>query len=304
VDPIPGWLAADLPGRRRPELAISDLLATVGQQYRARFRQLLTLAILIEGPGALASLAVLVAQIDQSRRALSTGMVPVSPENPFSRIDPAFAVVWTGISVLPWLAVVVMHAATASFITRPAEPGHLRWIAQELRRRWRGLLAVFLLPVLVSLVAVIAIVFIGFSATGPDEAIRNPGGAIASALLLLVGTAVLVVGGIYLMVRWSVTVPVLMTDGLGLRGAVARSAELTRGQRVRVALLLLTVSILVGLAAAPAGVATVLLAFGGDVSPAVFGLFAASFLCGRVVVAPVLPLTLVALREELMRPRR
>jgi hypothetical protein len=206
-----------------------------------------------------------------------------------------------GLSLVPWLAVVLMQAATASLMTRPPNQAPLSWIADGLRRRWRALAAVFTLPVVVTIVAVVALLVIGSATVEPGSTIRNPDVALASALLLFVSTAVLVVGALYLEVRWSITVPVLMMDGEGLREAVSRSANLTHGRRLRVALLLLAAATIIGLAVAPACVGTTLLIFGGDISPPVFGLIAGVFLCGRVIAAPVLPLTLVALREELVR---
>jgi hypothetical protein len=49
-----------------------------------------------------------------------------------------------------------------------------------------------------------------------------------------IGFMLLIIPGIYLLVRWSVAVPVLVHEQLGVLGSMKRSSELTKGSRWRI----------------------------------------------------------------------
>ena len=122
-------------------------------------------------------------------------------------------------------------------------------------------------------------------------------------LILLADLGVLVgsVAGIYLAVRWAVAYPALVVEGMGLRAALRRSSELTRGRRLKVALTLLVVSILTSMVTVfamygAAGVTGSVL----DISSAA-GLVVSSVpvIAVSVLLAPFVPLTLVLLYRDL-----
>ena len=52
-------------------------------------------------------------------------------------------------------------------------------------------------------------------------------------LFFLLGIAIVCLGilGLYLYLRWFVAIPLIVIDGFGVRAAIARSAQLTRGSR-------------------------------------------------------------------------
>jgi hypothetical protein len=67
------------------------------------------------------------------------------------------------------------------------------------------------------------------------------------ALALTVLGWVVLIGAVYLAVRWAVVLQVILDESIGLRAGLARSAALTRGARVRIFLTMLAASLLVGL---------------------------------------------------------
>ena len=58
--------------------------------------------------------------------------------------------------------------------------------------------------------------------------------SILAYLGIMIGTMLLIIPGIYLFVRWSVAVPVLVQERLGVIESLRRSAELTKGSRWRI----------------------------------------------------------------------
>ena len=88
------------------------------------------------------------------------------------------------------------------------------------------------------------------TASGAFAAIRPRIGEIALVILgmglrILVGFLFFVIPGVYLAIVWSLTIPVVVLEGRGLSGALARSAELTKGHRGRVFIIYFLLLVLV-----------------------------------------------------------
>ena len=122
-------------------------------------------------------------------------------------------------------------------------------------------------------------------------------------LVLLAEILVLVLAGVtvYWLIRWSLAFPALVIEGIGLRAALGRSSDLTRGHRVTVALTIFVVTIVTSLvlqiatfvSTAVVGAATPLDSAAG------IALSSLGVLVASVVVAPFLPLTLVFIYRDL-----
>lgn len=108
------------------------------------------------------------------------------------------------------------------------------------------------------------------------------GGAGLAALFGLVALALEVIA-IYLAVRWALYFQVVVEEGLGIRAGLSRAAALSAGVRVRIAVVVLVLSVVIGLAAGFAVIVPALLV----------GLLAASVLAG--LITAVVAYSVVAL---------
>jgi Membrane domain of glycerophosphoryl diester phosphodiesterase len=79
-------------------------------------------------------------------------------------------------------------------------------------------------------------------------------------LVLSVGALALEVVVLYLAIRWSLYFQVVIAEGLGFRAALSRSATLTSGARIRIGLIFIVWSIIVGLVVGIAGLLAALAA--------------------------------------------
>ena len=69
------------------------------------------------------------------------------------------------------------------------------------------------------------------------------------SIVLSVVTIAIEIVVVYLAVRWAVYFQVAITEGLGIRASLARAAELSHGIRIRIALALILLTVLIGLVA-------------------------------------------------------
>jgi hypothetical protein len=127
----------------------------------------------------------------------------------------------------------------------------------------------------------------------------SPRSVLLASLLTILGL-VLIVAVVILAVRWALYIPAVLAEGLGIVAGLIRSAQLTHGIRIRLALamagLVILQSIIVGIVAAPLGLAIGLGA--RSVSSGVWA-FLLTTLVGSLLWAPLLPSMLaVAYRER------
>lgn len=84
-----------------------------------------------------------------------------------------------------------------------------------------------------------------------QDRIMFEGSAASQGLSALLGLVALVLEVLvfYLAIRWALYFQVVLEEGLGLRAALARSAELSSGVRIRIGLIIIVWSIIVGVTA-------------------------------------------------------
>lgn len=280
---------------------------------------MLRLAVAIQGPVALVTIPVSIAQVArlQSRFA-DVFRVPIAGDQAsFRQLIESYlpsndALALAGTILAPSLSFAALLALTVSLATLLLSPGDDRTVGGGLRSVVRRAPAI-VMPALV--LGIGAGVLVGLqvlwaralSDLGPVTAARfdNFGRMFSLILLADVGVAVVLIAGIYLAVRWAVAFPALVIEGIGLRAAMRRSSELTRGRRLKVALTLFVVAVVTGMAAA----FTLYLAVGLtgtvlDVSSA-GGLAVRSIpvIAESVLLAPFVPLTLVLIYRDLAAAR-
>jgi hypothetical protein len=92
----------------------------------------------------------------------------------------------------------------------------------------------FVVPgVILGLGVVILSLPYGFNQTAFSGAGRTPDGARIG--LLLSGVSILVaITVIYFVIRWSLAIPAMLAEGIGIRAGLRRSSELTQGMRLRI----------------------------------------------------------------------
>ena len=199
----------------------------------------------------------------------------------------------------------LLSGAIAVFLLSPrSEERSIRGSLRVVRGRW--------MPLAIPMV----VLGLGFAAASGLQAIwlarfsaldpQNPAGladarsafGVTPLFAILVPAVEIVV--IYLVVRWVVAIPALFVEGLGLRSALRRSSELTRGRRLSIALFLAVLSVVVGLIGSlviylPAFAAGALLGFDSPV-----GLAAASIvaIAGLLLTAPFLPIAMAILYRD------
>lgn len=100
----------------------------------------------------------------------------------------------------------------------------------------------------IALGAAYVLVFLPFGLGGGSLATRSPGAGTTSLYLLLsvLGWAV-TIALVYFVVRWAVVLQVILGEDRTLGPALTRASELSRGVRVRIALVMLATTFVVGL---------------------------------------------------------
>jgi Membrane domain of glycerophosphoryl diester phosphodiesterase len=316
-DAIPGWGTGAVggpdpdPGQRR----IPEVLADVWRTFRERQRAVLQLAAATFG---LAGLVFVPIEVDRFARFerlwsdLLTFPTP-GPDAILPRfrsilgLDDPFVTLTTVLgSGLAFLGLVALTAALAALIASPrVEDRTIRGALGAVVRRAPALAVPAVIVALVAGagVALEALWLGSLRELEPDGLGRLSayGGDAGRFLLGYLLLAILIVGGVYCVVRWAVAIPALIVEGIGLRSALRRSSELTHRRRVSVALTLFAVVTITSF------VSSFGLYLGAFVPGVVLGLdtvpgFATSgllVLIVSVLLAPFGPLALVLLYRDL-----
>jgi len=160
-------------------------------------------------------------------------------------------------------------------------------------------LSSFVVPgVILGLGVVILSLPYGLNQSAFSGAGRTPEGARLGLVLSAVSILV-VIAVFYFLVRWSLAIPAMLTEGIGIRAGLRRSSELTQGMRLRIFGAILVVGLaffvveLIGLVIA--------LIIGVSTGSVVIGVATGAVLLLALIVtlAPFFPaLTVVAYRER------
>jgi hypothetical protein len=127
-----------------------------------------------------------------------------------------------------------------------------------------------------------------------DVAFKASGGSMAADSLLTLISIVVSIAALYLVARWSLAIPAMLVEGLGLRAALARSTALTAGVRLPIALAIIVAGIAISVAASVVALpgAAVGLGLGGTIEAGVAGFIVVATV-GSWLFAPVIPAMLV-----------
>jgi hypothetical protein len=123
-----------------------------------------------------------------------------------------------------------------------------------------------------------------------DAAFNSSGGSAAIGGLLGIASFAVVVVAFVLAVRWSLAIPAILAEGLGLRAGLARSAALTAGIRIQIGLALFVAGLIFGFVAGLVAMVGGLIGFGlgGTLQAGVVGYFV-TVAIAQVLLAPILP---------------
>lgn len=301
--PVVGWAPVDEDARldpaRRP---IGQILHEVAAVYRAEARQLLLLAALFEGTIAILSLPYIVMTVELGLRMLDLMGRVFDDPTAFGRLsgvsaafdrfrEPGLAAYGGIVTVAPLASVLLLSGAVAVLLGAERDRRTVGAAAGSVLRRWPALI----LPVAVLAIVVVALEVWSYASAGDvfdRPFVPGDPAALGPSIALSFLAPVLLVGGVYLVVRWAVAVPALVLEEIGLRAALARSSALTARRRLHVALCVLAVgaiwSILGWIFLIPFYVASaaILRAGGGPL----LAIPLALYVIGRVVLAPLLPI--------------
>jgi hypothetical protein len=220
------------PIRFRP-MPLPELLDELFRLYRRHFSLIVAVALLVALPGLVWSLVTGTYRLNSGSFAnlfTTTGGSPPSfNRQQLSDLVGAYTLAFIGsFFLLPLTVGAVTRAVSAVALGRPATIGVV--LRETLRRYWR-LLGFFALLYLIAIGWTIAFI-IGF-------------------VLLIVPSLAVICAGIYLAVRWSLSVVAMMAEDLGPIKGMSRSWNLVRGMWWRtfgIILIVLIMRFFIGLA--------------------------------------------------------
>jgi hypothetical protein len=123
-----------------------------------------------------------------------------------------------------------------------------------------------------------------------DAAFNSSGGSAAIGGLLGIASFAIIVVAFVLAVRWSLAIPAILAEGLGLRAGLARSAALTAGIRIQIGLALFVAGLIFGFLGGLVALVGGLIGFGlgGTIQAGVVGYFV-TVAVAALLLAPIIP---------------
>jgi hypothetical protein len=121
-------------------------------------------------------------------------------------------------------------------------------------------------------------------------AFSSSGGSAAIGGLLGIASFVIIVVAFVLAVRWSLAIPAILAEGLGLRAGLARSAALTAGIRIQIGLALVVAGLIFGFLGSLVALVGGLIGFGlgGTIQAGAIGYFV-TVAVAELLLAPIIP---------------
>jgi len=226
-----------------PRRPVGNLIRTAFDAYSRSFVPFLCLSGLVYAIAAIVLVPVYLSLSDV------VGQIFVAtPFNPTSATYPAYQALMTRLG--PQEAVLSVVAAVVTAVMQPLALGAVvagtPEAAQGQPVRFRSALSRFLsrlVPLLglalifVAVQGGVALAAGGIQLAEPSivaydaSGVAHLGASLGVFFLLGIAVLGLAVVGLYLYLRWFVAIPLIVTDGLGVRAAIARSAHLTAGSR-------------------------------------------------------------------------
>ena len=319
--PIPGWGAGDpgsTGGRADPaRRSVADRLAESWRIYRANWRPLLGISLLVQGTIGLPLAAMSIGSVIQSLRVMSGDLpLPMPGEadypwtiGPFHDVILDYGVMGLAFG-LGTLGLIVAYAATSSLLLDPPgeDPDPVAVLRTTLGRGRQLLLAGVGVALGYGAIYWVQGLLLARQSLYPTPRAAD-GLALASIAFLSILVLVIEFGAIYLMIRWIAAVPAVVIEGRSLGAAVGRSSDLTRGRRLSVAGLFVVAAFVVGIPLVVVDFVSAILlgAQLGWGSPALVGLLAVITLAGQIASVPFITTTLTVLYRDLRaagpRPR-
>jgi hypothetical protein len=190
---------------------IGEILDAAIALYKARFGALVKLTALVVVPVQLLNVLVTLSTAPNDVTFGATGPTPVYDSRHAFWVPFAGTVVMNIVTVLStaFATAAVMRVVADTYVGQPSD------VRTSARLAWRRFPAVI-------------------------------GASIATGFLTIIGLLACVVPGLYLQAMFSVTIPALLLEGLGVGEAIRRSTALTRGRRWQCFAVLYVGSLLAG----------------------------------------------------------
>ncbi len=303
-DEIPGWTGAQAGerGGLPDEPNIPARLGSIWQVCKARPKPIFGLALLIQGVAGLLAAPVLVSQLQSVGQILGSSDPSGANEAVAATqlLHEPLVVIGTIASLsLTYGSILLLIAALAVLVlSKRDHEDTIRGALRALTGHAMDLLLLFSAVVFgatlfVSLEAALDSSSAALAASAADST-DALGQAFGIELLVFVAFGVVV----YAAVRWAMALPAMVLERIGLRAALSRSSELTRGRRLSVALTLLVVGLIEGIPIAVVTFGFVFLVGPGHGLDAGFVIATLVTLVAWIATAPFLPLAIVVMYRD------
>ncbi|MFI5200018.1 MAG: glycerophosphoryl diester phosphodiesterase membrane domain-containing protein [Candidatus Limnocylindrales bacterium] len=303
-DEIPGWTGARAGDRRGlpDEPNIPARLGSIWQVCKARPKPIFGLAVLIQGVAGLLAAPLLVSQLQSVGQVLGSsdpGGVNAALAAAQGLHEPLIVIGTIASLNLSYGSILLLIAALAVLVLSKRDNedtirGALRAVAGHAMDLLLLLsAAVFGATVFVSLEAALDSSSATLAATAADST-DGLGQAFGIELLVFIAFGIVVYAG----VRWAMALPAMVLERIGIRAALSRSSELTRGRRLSVALTLLVVGLIEGIPIAVLTFGFVWLVGPGHGLDAGSVLATLAILVAWIAIAPFLPLAIVVMYRD------
>ncbi len=313
-DRIPGWGQPNgsEPDRRSvepTEPGIPDRLSDVWHECRTRARLIFGLTALIQGSLGLIVAPLTVAQLERTWDAVAPASSDSADLNhklqtALAVHDPLVAVGTIVTASLGFLSVVLLVAALAVLLLSPRDEDHTILGALRAVARYSMEFALAAAVVLFGATAYLWLeaALLGSGGAAPASAALQPGdvgGSLSQVFAFEFVVGVLAVILVSAIVRWAVAVPAMVIERIGVRAALQRSSELTRGRRLSIALTLIVIGMIEGIPFAVVLYGPLILLAPGPGLDARFITATLLTYVAWLVVAPFAPLALVVMYRDL-----
>jgi hypothetical protein len=225
-----------------PRRPIGDLLRTSFRAYGRSFLPFLALSAMVVAAAAVVLVPAYLALADaEARLFAATPLTPTADTTAYQaallQLEPEITVIGLILAIVTGLMGTLLSSAVIAGTPEAALGQPVRF-AVAFRR-----FMAHLVPV-IAVAAVLIAIQSGITIAGGVAQMVNPtfstasttdpsqlGSSLALGALIVITTVALGLLTLYLYLRWFVILPLIVVDGLGVRAAMRRSAQLTSGSR-------------------------------------------------------------------------
>lgn len=286
-----------MPGVVLQPLNLSELLDRMFSLYRKNFLLFFGIMLL---PSLLAMVSgILMAVV----RSPVIGPRPAAPALNMTILGGAFG--GFVVAMIAYWIVYAVALGASTFAVADVYLGRKATIAASYRRiRGRvGRLLWLMLLIAVRVFGVIVLMSLGFALLMPTMIGRGPLAGVAAGLMILVLFPAIFVLFVWLMIRYSVCIPIMVLEDVNAGQAIRRSVQLIKGNYLRCFLLLLLTVIITYVSLmifqGPFYIAMILAARHGQVAVWLLSLSSISGALGGALSAPLIMIGLVLLYYDI-----